>query len=161
MIRSILSQCGKVDFSQFLFFLLLAGLLSTFILFPILQVLYVAFTQDGFITLFHFLNFFQRALFREALLNSLFVGVMVVIFSSLIALPLAFFSVRYDFKGKVMIQTLGILPLVMPPFVGAIAMQLILGRNGIVNLLFRSWFDFTIPFMDGLIGIIIVQTLHC
>ena len=48
----------------------------------------------------------------------------------------------------------------MPPFVGAIAMQLILGRNGIVNLLFRSWFDFTIPFMDGLIGIIIVQTLH-
>ncbi|MEC8893086.1 MAG: ABC transporter permease subunit, partial [Candidatus Poribacteria bacterium] len=93
-------------------------------------------------------------------MNSLFVGVMVVIFSSLIALPLAFFSVRYDFKGKVMIQTLGILPLVMPPFVGAIAMQLILGRNGIVNLLFRSWFDFTIPFMDGLIGIIIVQTLH-
>ena len=160
MIRSILSQCSKVDFSQFLFFLILAGLLSTFILSPILQVLYVAFTQDGFITLFHFLNFFQRALFREAFLNSLFVGVMVVIFSSLIALPLAFFSVRYDFKGKVMIQTLGILPLVMPPFVGAIAMQLILGRNGVVNLLFRSWFDFTIPFMDGLIGIIIVQTLH-
>ena len=99
--RSILNQHSKVDFSQFLFFLILIGLLSTFILSPVLQVLYVAFTQDGSITLFHFLSFFQRALFREAFLNSLFAGVMVVIFSSLIALPLVFFSVRYDFKGKV------------------------------------------------------------
>ena len=160
MIRFVLSRYAQVGFSQFVFFLILVGLLSMFILSPILQVLYVAFTQDGSVTLFHLFSFFQRALFREAFFNSLFVGLMVVIFSSLIALPLAFFSVRYDFKGKVVIQTLGILPLVMPPFVGAIAMQLILGRNGMINLLLRGWFDFTIPFMDGLIGIIIVQTLH-
>ena len=133
MIRFVLSRHGQVGFSQFIFFLILVGLLSMFILSPILQVLYVAFTQDGSVTLFHLFSFFQRALFREAFFNSLFVGLMVVIFSSLIALPLAFFSVRYDFKGKVVIQTLGILPLVMPPFVGAIAMQLILGRNVIIS----------------------------
>ena len=100
MIRFVLSRCGQVGFSQFIFFLILVGLLSMFILSPILQVLYVAFTQDGSVTLFHLFSFFQRALFREAFFNSLFVGLMVVIFSSLIALPLAFFSVRYDFKGK-------------------------------------------------------------
>ena len=93
MIRFVLSRYGQVGFSQFVFFLILVGLLSMFILSPILQVLYVAFTQDGSVTLFHLFSFFQRALFREAFFNSLFVGLMVVVFSSLIALPLAFFSV--------------------------------------------------------------------
>jgi len=150
----------EFDRNQFIAFLLLLGLLSVFILYPILRVLYVAFTQEDALTFSHFLNFFERELFREALWNSLFAGLMAVIFGSLISLPLAFFTVKYDFKGKILIQTLGILPLVMPPFVGAIAMQLVLGRSGVVNLLLLRWFDFTIPFMEGLAGVIIVQTLH-
>ena len=85
---------------------------------------------------------------------------MAVIFGSLIALPLAFFTVKYDFRGKILIQSLGILPLVMPPFVGAIAMQLVLGRSGVINLLLLRWFGTTVPFMEGLRGVIIVQTLH-
>ena len=48
----------------------------------------------------------------------------------------------------------------MPPFVGAVAMQLIFGRNGTVNLLLRDTFGFTIPFMDGLNGVILVQSIH-
>jgi len=150
----------ELDRGQFVIFLLLLGLLFVFILYPILRVLYVAFTQDGSLTMSHFFNFFQRSLFREALRNSLFAGLMAVVFGSLIALPLAFFTVKYDFRGKLLIQTLGILPLVMPPFVGAIAMQLILGRSGIVNLLLLRWFDTTVPFMEGLKGVIIVQALH-
>ncbi len=150
----------EFDRNQFIVFLLLLGLLSFFILYPILRVLYVAFTRDNALTLTHFLNFFERSLFREALWNSLFAGLMSVIFGTLIALPLAFVTVKYDFKGKILIQSLGILPLVMPPFVGAIAMQLVLGRSGVVNLLLLRWFDTTIPFMEGLTGVIIVQTLH-
>jgi iron(III) transport system permease protein len=73
---------------------------------------------------------------------------------------LAFFTVKYDFKGRTLIQTLGVLPLVMPPFVGAVALQLILGRSGIVNLLLLNWFGTSIPFMEGLRGVILVQTLH-
>ncbi|MFC1713252.1 ABC transporter permease [Candidatus Poribacteria bacterium] len=150
----------EFDRGQFVVFLLLLALLFVFILYPILRVLYVAFTQDGSLTLSHFLNFFQRDLFREALRNSLFAGLMAVIFGSLIALPLAFFTVKYDFKGKILIQSLGILPLVMPPFVGAIAMQLVLGRSGVINLLLLKWLGTTVPFMEGLRGVIIVQTLH-
>lgn len=150
----------EFDSRQFVVFLLLLVVLFIFILYPILRVLYVAFTQNNSLTLSHFFNFFQRDLFREALRNSLFAGLMAVVFGSLIALPLAFFTVKYDFKGRILIQSLGILPLVMPPFVGAIAMQLVLGRSGVVNLLLLRWFDTTIPFMEGLRGVIIVQTLH-
>ena len=64
------------------------GLLCIFILYPIIRVLYVAFTQDNSLTLSHFLNFFERDLFRESLRNSLFAGLMAVIFGSLISLPL-------------------------------------------------------------------------
>jgi iron(III) transport system permease protein len=44
--------------------------------------------------------------------------------------PLAYFTVRFDFRGALLIQTLGVLPLIMPPFVGAVALQLIFGRSG-------------------------------
>ena len=51
-------------------------------------------------------------------------------FASLIAVPLAYLTVRFEFRGALLIQTLGVLPLIMPPFVGAVAMQLIFGRIG-------------------------------
>jgi iron(III) transport system permease protein len=52
------------------------------------------------------------------------------------------------------------LPLVIPPFVGAVAMQLILGRSGMVNQVLMNGFGITIPFMEGLTGVVLVQTLH-
>jgi iron(III) transport system permease protein len=67
---------------------------------------------------------------REAFFNSLYVAVMSAVFAALIAVPLAYFTVRFDFRGAILIQTLGVLPLIMPPFVGAVALQLIFGRSG-------------------------------
>lgn len=66
----------------------------------------------------------------------------------------------FEFRGALLIQTLGVLPLIMPPFVGAVAMQLIFGRNGSVNLLLNDWFGFTVPIMDGLIGVTFVESIH-
>jgi ABC-type sugar transport system permease subunit len=65
-----------------------------------------------------------------ALFNSIYVSAMSVVWASAIALPLAYHHARFEFRGALLIQTLGVLPLVMPPFVGAVAMQLIFGRNG-------------------------------
>lgn len=135
-------------------------LLGTFILYPLLRVLFVAVTDDQGFTLGHLINFFRRPLFREALVNSLLVGFLAVLFGSVLGVPLAYFSVRYQFRGKILIQTLGVLPLVIPPFVGAVALQLLLGRSGMVNLLLFRWFGVTVPFMDGMAGVIIVQTIH-
>ncbi len=59
------------------------------------------------------------------------------------------FTTRFEFRGAAIIQTLGVIPLIMPPFAGAIAMQLFFGRNGSVNLLLGDWFGINIPFMEG------------
>ena len=69
---------------------------------------------------------------------------MTVVGASLLALPLAYLTTRFEFRGAALIQTLGFLPLIMPPFVGAVAMQLLFGRNGTVNLLLDDWFGFKI-----------------
>jgi iron(III) transport system permease protein len=53
-----------------------------------------------------------------------------------------------------------VLPLIMPPFVGAVAMQLIFGRSGSINLLLEDYFGFSIPIMQGLTGVIFVESLH-
>jgi iron(III) transport system permease protein len=53
-----------------------------------------------------------------------------------------------------------VLPLIMPPFVGAVAMQLIFGRSGSVNLLLNEYLGFTIPIMEGLQGVIFVEAIH-
>jgi len=39
-------------------------------------------------------------------------------------------------------------------------MQLIFGRSGSVNLLLNDWFGFSIPIMDGLTGVVFVESLH-
>jgi iron(III) transport system permease protein len=159
-LSALRAKLKEFDLSQSLIFLILLALLFTFILYPLIRVLYVAFTEEGTLSLAHFVNFFDRALFKESFSNSLMAGVMAVIFGSLISLPLAFFTIKYDFKGRTLIQTLGVLPLVMPPFVGAVALQLILGRSGMINLLLLDWFGTSVPFMEGLRGVILVQTLH-
>ncbi|MBX9810425.1 MAG: iron ABC transporter permease [Burkholderiales bacterium] len=141
--------------------LLIAAFLLAFLVVPVIMVIYVAFANpDGELTLSHFASFFQISLMRESFWNSLIVATLSVVFASLIALPLAYFTARFEFRGALLIQTLGILPLIMPPFVGAVAMQLIFGRSGSLNLLLGDWFDINLPIMQGLNGVIFVEALH-
>ena len=136
-------------------------ILLVFLLIPVATVVFVAFADgEGGVTFTHFVSFFGISLMRESFANSLIVSLASVIGAALIALPLAYFTARFDFRGAVVIQTLGVLPLIMPPFVGAVAMQLIFGRSGSINLLLEEWAGFTIPFMEGLWGVIFVESLH-
>jgi iron(III) transport system permease protein len=135
-------------------------LLGGGIVYPLLQVLSVAFVEDGLPTLRPLLAFFARPLFREALVNSLLSGVLAVAGGTLIGVPLALLSVRYRFPGRSLLGVLSVLPLVIPPFVGAVAFQQILGRSGTLNLFLLERFGVTIPLMEGLTGVVLVQTLH-
>lgn len=140
----------------------IAIFLTGFLIFPVMQVVYVAFvdTQSGGLTLHNFGDFFRSSLFRESFYNSFYVSAMSVVVATIIALPLAYITTRFNFAGSIVIQSLGFIPLIMPPFVGAVAMQLLFGRNGTINLLLRDNFGVSIPFMEGLNGVILVQSIH-
>ena len=140
---------------------LVALFLIAFLIVPLGRVIVVAFTgPEGGFSLVHFGDFFRTSLLVEAFWNSIYVATMTVVLASLIAVPLATILARFRFRGAALIHTLGVVPLVMPPFVGAVAMQLIFGRNGSINLLLNDWFGFRIPFMEGLNGVIFVEALH-
>jgi iron(III) transport system permease protein len=140
---------------------LVALFLIAFLIVPLGRVIIVAFTDPGGgLSLVHFGDFFRTSLLRDAFWNSIYVATMTVVLASLIAVPLATILARFQFRGAALIHTLGVVPLVMPPFVGAVAMQLIFGRNGSINLLLNDTFGFRIPFMEGLNGVIFVEALH-
>ena len=141
--------------------LFIALFLLIFLAVPIFQVFYVSFLdQNGHFTLLNFYDFFQNALFIESFYNSFYVASMSVVLASVFALPLAYFTSRFNFRGSVIIQSLGFIPLIMPPFVGAVAMKLLFGSNGSINLILNDWFGFKIPFMEGLNGVIFVESIH-
>ncbi|MDH4115044.1 MAG: iron ABC transporter permease, partial [Burkholderiaceae bacterium] len=139
----------------------IAAFLLALLLVPVGTVFVTAFRDgDGSFTLGHFGTFFSTGLMRESFGNSLYVASSSVLFASLIAVPLAYITVRFQFRGALLIQTLGILPLIMPPFVGAVAMQLVFGRSGSINLLLDEHLGTSLPIMQGLTGVIFVETLH-
>ena len=75
---------------------------------------------------------------------------------------------RYAFPGKKIFNLLTILPLMVPPFVGALALTSMLGRNGTITNFFQSFFQalgLNISLQGGLIlpnilGIVFIQTFH-
>ena len=141
--------------------LAIAAFLAAFLVVPVATVLYTAFTNaEGGFTIAHFSAFSELSLMRESFANSLYVAAMTVALASVVAVPLAYLTVRFEFRGAVLIQTLGVLPLIMPAFVGAYAMQLLFGRSGSVNLILDGAFGFKLPLMEGLNGVIFVETLH-
>ena len=136
--------------------------LVAFLVVPVATVVYVAFTEKGGggFTLVNFLDFARTDLFVRSFWNSIYVSAMTVLWSSAFALPLAYLTTRFEFRGAALVQTLAFLPLIMPPFVGAVAMQLLFGRNGTLNLLLDDYFGFKIGFMEGLNGVIFLQAIH-
>ena len=142
--------------------LAILAFLVLFLIWPVATVIRVAFTEKGTgaLTLVNFLDFARTDLFVRAFWNSIYVSAMAVVWSSVLALPLAYITSRFVFRGGPLIQILGFLPLIMPPFVGAVALQLLFGRNGSINLLLDEYLGFKIAFMEGLNGVVFVQSIH-
>src|SRR5687768_74228 len=94
---------------------LVSGFLLLFLIVPVATVVYVAFTErgTGAFTLVNFADFARTDLFVRSLWNSLYVSAMAVVFASLLALPLAYLTTRFEFRGAAIVQTLGFLPLIM------------------------------------------------
>jgi iron(III) transport system permease protein len=151
----------RASFGQYLLAFVIALFLVATLIVPVAAVVKSAFTNaDGSPTLLHMASLFQVTLLRESFYNSLYVAVLTVLAASILALPLAYLTSRFRFRGAGLVNSLAVLPLVMPPFIGAVSMQLFFGKNGSVNLLLKEYLGFRIPIMEGLTGVIFVEALH-
>jgi molybdate transport system permease protein len=66
--------------------------------------------------------------------------------SALLGIPLAWVLARIDIPGRSLIRALTMLPMVLPPVVGGVALLLAFGRNGLVGQWLYKATGFSLPF---------------
>lgn len=112
---------------RYLFAVLITAFLFLFLLLPIYTV--VAEGLNPSLIREVFSNF----IYLEGLLNSFKIAIVTTLLVFLIALPMAFLYDSYDFPGKSMTHLAAMIPMILPPFVGALGFQQILGHYGVLN----------------------------
>lgn len=100
---------------------------------------------------------FEDPVLLGGLFNSLAVAASTTLLTLLIALPLAVLSVRFRFPGKGIFNALVLVPMILPPFVGAIGFKMMFGREGAINTLFGTHLD--IMQHAQFWGVVVVQAL--
>lgn len=149
--------------------LLLAFLLmffAAFLFYPISFMLKGAFVNGGRFSLEYFALVLKSPLERESILNSFVIAILTTVTTTLVALPLAHWMTRLAFRGKALLSGLLLIPMIMPPFVGAIGLSQLLARFGSLNLLLMKLGllapDRPIDWLGqgGFWGIVILQVMN-
>jgi iron(III) transport system permease protein len=144
--------------------LVVVAFLGVFLAYPLYYSCRGAFVVEGRFTLAFFRYLWHDTLTFRSILNSLALGCVVTAVTAALALPLSFAMVRYRFPGKGLLGGLLLVPMIMPPFVGAIGMRQILARFGSLNLLLMGagLVDAPIDWLGGarFWGVVIMEVLH-
>ena len=120
-------------------FALTACFFAAFFIWPILQILKGGFIDaDGHFTLAYLTALLADPVYLGGLRNSFLLACATTVLALLLALPLAFISDRFLFPGKALLGSLILIPMILPPFVGAIGIKQIFGQYGAVNSLLIS-----------------------
>lgn len=147
---------------QYALLAVLVGVLVLFLLYPIALTIRGGFAADvatgeGW-TIDHLRLVFRDPWLMGGLLNSALIAAATTFIAIVIALPLAILSARYRFPLKPVWNAAILVPLILPPFVGAIGMRAILGRDGALNALLGVETD--LLGVAKFWGVVIVEALH-
>ena len=132
--------------------------LTLFILYPLAILLVDSFVGDGTFGFSIFKRIFAMPTFTRAITNTLKVGFVVGILSSLIGLLFAYVEVyvRLNKFAGGLFKVVSMLPVVSPPFVLSLSMIMLFGKAGIITRFLFHIYDNNVY---GYWGIVIVQTL--
>ncbi len=117
-------------------FAVTAVFFAAFFIWPVLQILKGGFIDaDGHFTLAYLTAVLADPIYLGGLRNSLLLACASTTLAMLIALPLAIVSDRFIFPAKGLLGSLVLIPMILPPFVGAIGIKQIFGQYGALNAL--------------------------
>ncbi len=141
---------------------LMLCILGVFLLYPIGLTVRGGFAEDpatgsGF-TLDHLRLVFEDPNLMGGIVNAFKIACAVTFLCIVISLPLAVLSARYTFPGKKLLNASILVPLILPPFVGAIGIRALLGREGALNALLGTEWD--ILGQAKFWGVVVVMALH-
>ena len=133
--------------------------LTLFIIYPLVILLVDSFISDNGFTLDIIKGVLAKSAFRTAIANTLIIGAVTGVLSTLIGLLFAYVEVYVKLRTKFLaglFKVVSILPVVSPPFVLSLSMILLFGRSGIISKTLLHIQDSNIY---GMRSIIIIQTM--
>ena len=83
---------------------------------------------------------------RQALRLSLSVSLSALALAVLLGFPIAWLLARASFPGKALVRALVLLPMVVPPVIGGVALLVAFGRHGVVGQYLDEWFDIRLAY---------------
>jgi iron(III) transport system permease protein len=117
-------------------FVFTAIFFAAFFIWPVLQILKGGFIDaDGNVTFAYVAALASDPIYLGGLRNSFLLACATTTLAALIALPLAVVSDRYVYPFKNLLGSLVLIPMILPPFVGAIGIKQIFGQYGAFNAL--------------------------
>ena len=138
--------------------LLTLAMYLIFMVYPLGNLIKMAFYDDDGLTLNNFIKFFSKSYYSITLSNSFKISLAATATSLLIGIPMAYFFALYRIRGKALLRILIIISSMSAPFVGAYAWILLLGRNGVITNFLKSLLGFTPPDIYGFNGMLLVFT---
>ncbi len=137
------------------------AIVAVFLVYPLFDVFRYSFTdkETGITSLANWREFWSRRYYLRAFSHSLVVACSTTAICLVLGIPLAFFTTRYRIRGSNLLNTLAVLALLSPPFIGAYSWITMLGRNGFLRLLFQS-IGVDLPPIYGPLGIILADSLQ-
>jgi iron(III) transport system permease protein len=132
------------------------------LIWPLLNVVQVGFhTSEGRFTSEYLQLVLTDPVLTQGLLRATLIALSTTLLALCLALPLASIASRYEFRGRGLLSALLLLPMVLPPFVGAIGTRLLLSRFGPLTILFSSLEGSGVDWLGRLriFGVVVVEAL--
>ncbi|QAA76173.1 MAG: Ferric iron ABC transporter, permease protein [Candidatus Bipolaricaulis sibiricus] len=137
--------------------LLIFALLAVFIVFPVVRVFVISLTdRQGQFDVGAYTRAFSNRYMRQGFFNSLLVGGLTAVFGMLVGYLFAYTVNRTDSPLKGFLRAIAVLPIVFPPFVGALSIIMLFGFNGLITAGIFGIRNFPVY---GLWGLMIAQVM--
>ena len=154
-----------LNLSTVAFVAVLVLFFGAFLFYPVSFMLKGAFFAERKFSLKYFALLMESPLMQESLRNSFAIALLTTLLTTVLTLPLAHLMTRFNFRGKTLLGGLLLVPMIMPPFVGAIGLSQLLARFGSLNLLLMDLGiiapDRPIDWLgQGFWGIVILQAMN-
>lgn len=138
---------------------LLVWSLVALILFPALKTFQVSLTENDTFALTHYLHFLSAKSSWMTLLNSIVLGLLTVVVSGLVGTLLAFLVHFWEMPGRVLLDKILLIPMMLPGLIIVFAFIQLYGESGIVTQFIKLLLGLEeVPWhFAGLSGILIVH----
>ena len=107
--------------------------LMVFIVYPLASVVLTALRPEGRWSFGVFREIADSPYMRQAFSNSIMMGVLTAVIGTGIGFLFAFAVTRADVPLKRFLHAIAIIPIVSPPFIGALAIIMLFGNNGFIT----------------------------